>query len=250
MNNFLNIKFILVPQGTEYHAVSQGLKNNLYPLPQILQIPVGGESVRKFLRQWLETNNFTGELTTDNLINAPRVLVMGLCGSLSPELKVGDIVVYENFRQPTNSDILFTNSPFTAELFQYLSQKTTQIKELKNQVSLVMGLTSNSVISTAVEKRSLYECYGANVVDMEGYAILEVLNEVGFSVATIRIVSDDCFHDIPNLTSAFNPDGSLNVFRLVFAMLRKPMAAIRLIRGSLHGLTVLKLLSSHLKITD
>ncbi len=284
-NNFLNIKFILVPQGAEYNAVSQALKknlnnlnnrNNLYPLPEIVSIPVGGESVRIFLRQWLENNNFTindeVNSSSNTLSDFPRVLVMGLCGSLNPELKVGDIVVCESFRYMprymADGEILLSDRPLTTEVFQYLNQDTninfnTQSQSLKEinitrrekknhvpQVSLVTGLTSDSVICTALEKRSLHECYGTNVVDMEGYAILEVLNKVGFSVATIRVVSDDCFHNIPNLTSAFNPDGSLNILRLVFAMLRKPLAAVRLIRGSLYGLKVLKKLSRQLKITD
>jgi nucleoside phosphorylase len=281
MNN-LNIKFILVPQGAEYNAVSQGLKNqglknNVHSLPEVVSIPVGGESVRKFLDEWLKSIDFTGNLITDNEINPPRVLVMGLCGGLNPELRVGDIVVYDDCRQISDDGILFrnrawgsskklpkayTNSSFTAEVFQFLNQNTNLSlnggseslkginrgrREIKNpgfDVSLVAGLTSNTVISTVLEKRSLYECYGANVVDMEGWAIIEVLNEAGFSVATVRVVSDDCFHDIPNLSSAFNSDGSLNALRLAIAMLRQPIAAIRLIRGSLHGLKVLKNLSS------
>jgi hypothetical protein len=47
----------------------------------------------------------------------------------------------------------------------------------------------------------------------------------------LRVVSDDSKHDIPNLTSAINSDGSLQPLPLAITMIRQPIAATRLIRG-------------------
>ncbi|NEP80773.1 MAG: hypothetical protein F6K17_09895 [Okeania sp. SIO3C4] len=42
----------------------------------------------------------------------------------------------------------------------------------------------------------------AEVVDMEGFAILNFFANLSVSVAMVRVVSDDCYHDLPNISSA------------------------------------------------
>jgi nucleoside phosphorylase len=86
---------------------------------------------------------------------------------------------------------------------------------------------SDRLIWSAAEKRHLGR--GVDVVDMEGFAALEFFLPQGVPTAMLRVVSDDEHHDIPDLTPAFNSDGSL-----------QPLAATRLIRGSLVGLKVLE----------
>jgi hypothetical protein len=56
----------------------------------------------------------------------------------------------------------------------------------------------------------------------------------------LRVVSDGCDHDIPNLNSGLSSDGSLQPLALAVAMLKQPIAATRLIRGSLQALKVLE----------
>jgi hypothetical protein len=65
-------------------------------------------------------------------------------------------------------------------------------------------------------------------------------------VGMIRVVSDDCFHDLPDLSAAFSPEGSLKPLPLAIGMARQPLAASRLIRGSLKGLSRLEKLSRQL----
>jgi nucleoside phosphorylase len=104
----------------------------------------------------------------------------------------------------------------------------------------VKSLTSDRVIWSAAEKRYLSEQYGADVVDMEGFAVLEFLSQAGVAIAMLRVISDDCQHDIPDLNSSVSPDGALQPLSLATQMLRQPIAATRLIRGSLKGLKVLQ----------
>lgn len=150
---------------------------------------------------------------------------MGLCGSLTPKQTIGDAVLY--------SESLFPNPIFCDRAL------TVHLQALL-KVPIVSGVTSDRVISTAIEKQQLATQFKADVVDMEGAFALEVLNEIGVTVATVRVVSDDCDRDLPNLARAFNGDGSLQPVALVTAMVRQPIAATRLIRGSLHGLKVLQ----------
>jgi hypothetical protein len=71
---------------------------------------------------------------------------------------------------------------------------------------------------------------------MEGFAVLEVFKEV----AMVRVISDDSHHNLPNIASAISPDGALLPLPLAMGMIRQPIAASRLILGSLRGLRVLE----------
>ncbi|MGI2905787.1 phosphorylase [Tolypothrix sp. VBCCA 56010] len=204
---------IVVPQGAEYKAVCRGLtaKQNVIP------IPVGGQAAIRYL-----------QTCQDKLWNPQvKVLVMGLCGSLRDRFKVGDIVLYEECVYQTKVQQC---DRFTAELYAHLQDK----------VSLVKGMSCDRVICSAKEKLHLSEISGADVVDMEGFAALEFFQQAGVEVAMLRVVSDDSEHDIPDLTSAINSDGSLQPLPLAISMIRQPIAATRLIRGSLQGLKVLE----------
>ncbi|NEU81577.1 phosphorylase [Nostoc sp. UIC 10630] len=216
MPNFLPINTILVPQGAEYKAVCRGLSGVTGSIPAVVAIPVGMKPLLKYLRQ--------GQF----LAPKSRVLIMGICGSLSDRYRVGDIVLYQDCIY--QGKLLECDRTFTSQLHSQSSEK----------VSLVKSLTSDRMIWSAAEKLHLGEALAADVVDMEGFTALEFFKMGGVAVAMLRVVSDDCQHDIPDLTSAINSDGSLNPFPLAMAMLRQPLAATRLIRGSLTALKVLE----------
>ena len=205
---------IVVPQGAEYKAVCRGLTSKQTVIP----IPVGSQAVSRYLRT-----------CQDKLWNPQaKVLVMGLCGSLRDRILVGDIVLYSECVYQTK--VQQCDRSFTAELYAHLQEK----------VSLVKALTSDRVVCSAKEKLHLSEISSSDVVDMEGFAALEFFQQAGVEVAMLRVVSDDSGHDIPDLTSAINSDGSLQALPLAMSMIRQPIAATRLIRGSLQALKVLE----------
>ncbi|MEA5550126.1 phosphorylase [Anabaena cylindrica UHCC 0172] len=214
------IHTILVPQGAEYQAVCRGLSRVTGSPPQAIAIPMGMQPLRQFLEKNCQHLN-------------QRVLLMGLCGSLNELYRVGDVVGY---RDCVDQENIIRKCDFT-----YTREIHSQIK---GKISFVKGLTSDRIICLAAEKRHLNQ--KADVVDMEGSTALEFLLPLGASVAMIRVVSDDCLHDIPNLTSAFSEDGSLKPLPLTWALIRQPLAATRLIRGSLQALNVLEKIASRL----
>lgn len=220
MSNLSTIQTILVPQGAEYKAVCRGLKPINSPKPLVLPIPIGCKSLTKHL-----------EKLSLNL--QQNILLMGLCGSLSPQYAIGDIVVYQECVDERNSS-QFCNSKLTELLYEKLNDKAY----------LVRGLTSDRIIYSASEKQHLGQLYNTEVVDMEGFAALEVFKKVGI----VRVISDDIHHNLPNLDSAISPDGALLPLPLAIGMIRQPIAATRLIRGSLRGLRVLKKVTNQLFI--
>lgn len=222
---------IVVPQGAEYKAVCRGLSRITTAKPSVIAIPIGSKSLYTYLQNCQENKQWNPQTP---------VLLMGLCGSLLHRYKVGDIVLYSECVY--QDQIQKCDRSFTQELYSHLVG-----------VSLVKGLTSDRVICEASEKRQLSETSQASVVDMEGFAAYSFFNQANIPVATLRVVSDDCEHDIPDLTSAISSDGSLQSLPLAISMIRQPIAAIRLIKGSLRGLKVLSevttLLFSSLKNT-
>jgi Phosphorylase superfamily len=221
----LSLHTIFVPQGAEYKAVCKGFSRVSTEIPRVVAIPVGSKSLIQYLKTWYSTANLCNMQT--------NVLVMGLCGSLKPDYQVGDVVLYETCiyeGKVDKCDIDLTNSLES---------------NLKKKVSRVKALTSDTIVYSKTEKLLRSES-GASVVDMEGFAALDFLNSVGVKVGMLRVVSDGCEHDLPNLNSAISPEGKLLPLPLALGMLRQPIAAIRLISGSLRGLKVLENLTADL----
>jgi len=218
-NNTSNLKtLILVPQGAEYQAVAKNFKHDLNFL--ISPIPIGYNSVRKYLQNLKNPQQFS------------RAIAMGLCGSLNPNLKVGDVVVYAECHYPEKN---------AAQIL-----KCTLIPQNISTTS-VKALTCDRLIYLASEKQNLYKTTNCDVVDMEGYAILEFLHKLDIPVGTIRVVSDDSDRNLPNLEKAIDANGNLKPLKLAIAFIRQPLAAMRLIRGSLKSLQVLSEVSARLK---
>lgn len=214
---------ILVPKGAEYNSVCRGVKAAT-SAPLVLPIPVGV----KALTQYLE-NDFS--------LSPSRVLIMGLCGSLSPKIKVGDVVLYESCQY--GREVWECDRSFTSQLYNHL----------KTKVALVKSLTSDSVVYSASEKRNLAETCAAEVVDMEGFAALNVLSKRGIYVAILRVISDDFQHNIPNLNSAIDDKGNLQPLLLAKEMITQPIAAFNLIKGSLKALKLLQQVASEITLT-
>jgi hypothetical protein len=224
---------ILVAQGPEYKSVCKGLNRVAVPTPPVFPIPMGPLALTKYLEQLLHAGHFSEH-------SQPKVLLMGLCGSLSPKYGVGEAVLYRSCVSPVAEE----NKKAT-ELF--CNPELTEIlqKKLQDRVFTGIGLTSDRLIYSASEKLQLGQAYNTDVVDMEGFAALEVLSQLGIAVAMLRVISDDVRHNIPNLTNAFH-DGSLQAFPLAMGLLRQPIAATRLVSGSLKGLRVLQHLTTFL----
>ncbi|WNC22590.1 phosphorylase [Thermosynechococcus sp. QS41] len=198
---------VLVPQGAEYQAVQRGLQaSNVVIIP----IRAGAATV-----------------TTPALISAleespAMVLILGVCGGLHPDDRVGEVVVYTTCQDEAGQ---------TYSLDQTLSAK------LAPAWRRVKGITTAKTVSKAQEKQTLAARWGVEVVDMEGVPLLKAL--AGMPVVMVRVISDGGDRDLPDLSQAFDAQGNLRPGPLAIAMLRNPRAAAHLIQGSLKALKVL-----------
>ncbi|MEO0457166.1 MAG: hypothetical protein AAF152_11395 [Cyanobacteria bacterium P01_A01_bin.114] len=219
------IQIILVPAGVEYRAVKRAV-SRVQGAPQVVAIPAGPRAVKRFLETWKDRA----------LLWSGGVLVVGLGGSLSSEYGVGDGVllerVWNGFEKSEGED-------GEQDVYECDRTLTTQIAE-RLAIATGTGVTCDRVITTVDQKRELCDRYGADIVDMEGAALLKVLPNA--KVAILRVVSDDCHHDLPDISNAISSDGSIKPLPIAFHLSRRPTAAIRLIRGSLKGLKSLETL--------
>lgn len=223
MPDLFPISAILVPQGAEARSICRGIARSAARQPTIIPLPVGPAAVRQVLQAQLDADWTRSPL-----------LVMGLCGSLTPRYRVGDAVLYQQ--------CLDLSAPASAS--QLCDRALTDWLQTRLHLPIVSALTSDRIIISAQEKQQLAQIYPAEVVDMEGKAILTALPHA--RIAMLRVISDDCQHDLPDLTTALSPAGNLLPGKLAIAMARQPIAATRLMRGSLHGLKILQNLTAAL----
>lgn len=219
----LAIDVIIVPQGAECRAVRQGLKS-LSVKPRIIAIPIGTNRIEETLsaQQFWQSN-------------PQRVLMMGLCGSLSSSLSVGDLALYESCYQQNNRNYIEINS----ELNSLIRHKiNTQLGQ--NKSTFVSGLTSHKVITKVATKRQLFEDFSAQVIDMESYLYITYLQQQNIELSILRIVSDDLKFDLPNLEQAISIDGKLKPLTLISEMSRSPYSSIKFVISSLLALERLR----------
>lgn len=225
MFNSSTIQAILVCQGAEYQAVCRGLSRITGSTPSVIPIPIGVENTYTYLQKSQDIKN---------ILNHPqsKVLVMGLCGSLQPQYQVGDIVVY--------ADCIYQENTGKTLVYECDATLTESLQQSLHQAAVVKAFTSDRMIWLSTEKRQLGQILAADVVDMEGFAVLKFFNSTGVRVGMVRVVSDGCDRNLPNLNSTLNSNGSLKPLSLAIGMLKQPIAATRLVRGALQGLQVLE----------
>lgn len=197
---------VLVPRGAEFAAVRRGVPESVPVVP----IPAGA-GVRAFALEQ---------------VRSPRVLLAGLCGSLTPAHCVGDVVLWDSCRQ--GDRVLSCDPDFTRSL-------------QREGVVIASGLTSDTVVCAARAKQDLHERTGATVVDMEGFWLLDTWQGTPAppAVAMLRVVSDGCDRDLPDLSRAITPDGRLQAGTVALSFLRQPLASVQFARDAARSLSCL-----------
>ncbi|MEN9520365.1 MAG: hypothetical protein RLZZ381_2953 [Cyanobacteriota bacterium] len=224
----LSINTIVVPQGAEYQAVCRGLSKSGVDSIKVIAIPIGVKHTTQVLLNYSEEIN-----------RSANVLIMGLCGSLSNCHTVKDYVLVKSC-QDINHNLIDLDAELTTNIQRKLSTS------LKSSVDLVIALTSDRIINQAREKFILAQQYSATIVEMEGYSYVKELQRQGIAVAMLRVVSDDLRGDIPDLNQVIDSQGNIKSLPMAISLIKQPITAIRLIRGSLTGLKALETITAKL----
>ena len=210
------IDTIVVPQGAEYQAVCRGLSRAQVQGVRVIKIPIGSQNSFQILQK----RDFWS-------VNSSKTLLIGLGGGLASLHSVGDVLLYQSC-----SNLEHQQLTLVSELNQLIQAKIAP--------KLVPGLTSDRPVCLASEKIQLGQKYSAMAVDMESYGYIKVLQAQGITVAVVRVISDDLQGNIPDLSEAIDHRGNLKPKSMAIAFLQQPLAALRLIKGSLQALKVLE----------
>jgi nucleoside phosphorylase len=146
------------------------------------------------------------------------VVVVGLCGGLTPTLAEGTIVAYtECLSSEPGKPSLRCSKAVTDTLMAAL-------KAAKIPCDWVVGITSARIATTRDERLNLAKS-GAAVVDMETYPIVSVAAEIGIPTVVLRVVSDSIDRELPDLNRALNDAGGLDGRKALKVALGSPLNA-------------------------
>jgi len=161
------------------------------------------------------------------------ILVIGLCGGLTESLPEGRIVSYTECRSTeVAKPMLHCSQGITNSVVTLLASSGILCDR-------AVGITSPRIATTRDERLALAR-FGATVVDMESYSILESAATAGVPCAVLRVVADSIDRVLPNLNHALNDAGALDGRKALKVALGSPLRTAKLLaanRRAMQGLS-------------
>ena len=140
-------------------------------------------------------------LTASTMIEhfgATKLLFSGVAGAVSPELKVGDLIVATKLSQH-DLDITVFGHPFGyvpegsvfVEADKYLIEISKLVaKEMGKSVVEGIIATGDQFIANQEKKNWIGSTFGADALEMEGGSVAVVCNALGVDFFILRAISD------------------------------------------------------------
>ena len=147
-----------------------------------------------------------------------RVLSIGICGALSPQLRVGDAILASEVI--AGQECFATHGSWTRELSARLPD------------AVVAPLAGTDAMSTdRGSKARLRAATRASAVDMESHIAARVARVHGVPFAALRVVSDAAHRTLPPAAHvALHPSGRIDMAAVLRSLLRAPLQIPALIR--------------------
>ncbi|HEX3664094.1 MAG TPA: hypothetical protein VHU23_02550 [Rhizomicrobium sp.] len=157
-------------------------------------------------------------LTAELANGARRILSIGICGALSPELRVGDAIIASEIVD--NEDSYPTHAAWSRELASRLPH------------AVLAPLAGSDLMAADREtKEKLHAATRASAVDMESHIAARIAQRRGVPFAALRIVSDAAHRSLPAAARvAMRPTGGIDFGAVVRALRRAPRQLPALIR--------------------
>ncbi len=149
---------------------------------------------------------------------ARRILSIGICGALSPQLKVGDCIVATEI--VTHAERFTTHMRWTAELLAAVPEA---------RPAVLAG--SDAIVADSAAKSRLHRSTNAAVADMESHIAARVAQEHGLPFAALRVVSDSASQSLPPAALvAMAQDGNVDLPAVLRSLARRPGQIASLVR--------------------
>lgn len=149
---------------------------------------------------------------------AKRILSIGICGALSPALKVGDCIIA--------TDIVAEGLRVTTD-----RQWTRELLDRVPSAKAAVLAGSDVIVSTRETKAKLHRETGADAVDMESHIAAAVAQDYGRPFAVVRIVSDSHRQSLPHAAVVgMSQAGRVNLPAVLRSIVAKPSQIPALMR--------------------
>jgi len=160
----------------------------------------------------------------DNGVTA--LISWGCAAGLSPELRPGDLLLPE--RVLSEQGECFNIDKTWLQHWLFL---------LSGNLSINTGslLESSRIVSASREKQDLHSRTGAAGLDMESAAVIKAAQAKSLPCLVVRAVADPVNMDLPEaVVQALNPDGQIELTKLLGYLLAHPGQVSGLIKLGLH----------------
>lgn len=154
------------------------------------------------------------------LINsgATRLISLGVCGGLAPDIKSGDLILPKNIIM--NDETLATDTRWIDEL-----------KETVPNIQTGPMVSVHTAIDTIDGKAQLYQRSRALAVDVESFAVVKAAQNNGLTAIVIRAVLDPAAQSLPSAAlNGVNDKGETQIWPVIKALLKHPKELPDLIR--------------------
>lgn len=156
--------------------------------------------------------------------DARGIISIGLCGALSPTLKIGDVV---------GGDAIVGGAPTDPAWL-------ARLVALTPHATLGPVYASDTILATAADKARIHHETGAIAVDMESHIAARVAARHGLPFAILRIVSDRADQTLPPAARVgMRTDGSMALGAVLASLARQPEQLAALIRTGLNAETAM-----------
>lgn len=154
-------------------------------------------------------------LATLNPDDIAGIISYGTCGGLSPEIKVGSVIV--------SRKLVLDDGTVIKPDVTWANAIVTGLLPLPVQI-YVTSTFSNAVEmgSTILEKAKLYKRTKADTVDLGSYAVAQWAQTHKKPFAIIGAVSDGFDDTVPSDPLLMRPDGSIDVMRAIEDIIYNP----------------------------
>jgi adenosylhomocysteine nucleosidase len=168
--------------------------------------------------------------------NLDSLLICGTAGALSPQVRVGDLVISTELipgdvgiartegLSPTGPGILEEGKLVFCPSFAASTAMIERARTAADTASLSYQqggiLTCDQIIFDTELRSHLGDSFGALAVEMEGAAAAQVASEDGLPFVAVRGISDDLSHDFPGLEALLHYRGQTryNLWRKRFKL--------------------------------
>ena len=166
------------------------------------------------------------------------VVVLGLGGGLSPDLKTGETILYDTCFLFRPEDDTSEGEAQTTD-FNLSSSLRQRLMSDGCPAVFAAGLTIDFMVTTPDEKLSMGESYGAAVVDMESYDVMAAASQLKIPIVVVRVILDEAKQKTPDFNIGISEDGKMSDAKSAQAMMMRPFAAVNFLlslRSSMQAL--------------